>query len=495
MFGSSADPGQNNCAVAGTVLIPTRFVWRYGGRRVFLSGSFTGWSEHILMSPMEGYPTVFQVICNLTPGYHQFKFNVDGEWRHDEHQDFVSGSYGIVNTVFLARDSEPLVPVVFTTETPGRFNMEVDDTFMRMGISDGISSEVAPTISATDIEVSRHRISLFLSQHTAYELLPESGKVVALDVNLPVKQAFHILYEQGISVAPLWDFCKGHFVGVLSASDFILILRELGNHGSNLTEEELETHTILAWKDGKSHIIRQIDGDGGLYPRQLIYAGPYDSLKDVALKILQNKVSTVPVIHSSSPDGSYPQLLHLASLSGILKCICRHFKHSSSSLPILQQPICSIPLATWVPRIGESGSRAFAMLRQNASLSDALSLLVQADVSSVPIVDDGHSLIDIYSRSDITSLAKDRAYAQIGLDEMSIHQALQLGQDANSSSGIFNGQRCQMCLPSDTLHKVMERLANPGVRRLVIVEAGSKRVKGIITLSDVFRFLLGGWQL
>lgn len=30
-----------------------------------------------------------------------------------------------------------------------------------------------------------------------------------------------------------------------------------------------------------------------------------------------------------------------------------------------------------------------------------------------------------------------------------------------------------------------------GVRRLVIVEAGSKRVEGIISLSDVFRFLLG----
>lgn len=49
-------------------------------------------------------------------------------------------------------------------------------------------------------------------------------------------------------------------------------------------------------------------------------AGPYDSLKDVALKILQNKVSTIPIIHSSSRDGSFPQLLHLTSLSGILKC-------------------------------------------------------------------------------------------------------------------------------------------------------------------------------
>lgn len=107
-------------------------------------------------------------------------------------------------------------------------------------------------------------------------------------------------------------------------------------------------------------------------------------------------------------------------------------------------------------------------------------------------------------------------------------QALQLGQDASPPYGIFNGLRCHMCLRSDSLLKVMERLANPGtiishtifsfvslcythvdmrwellglvvcinkigVRRLVIVEAGSKRVEGIISLSDVFQFLLGLW--
>ena len=32
---------------------------------------------------------------------------------------------------------------------------------------------------------------------------------------------------QGIPTAPLWDFSKGQFVGVLSASDFILILKEV----------------------------------------------------------------------------------------------------------------------------------------------------------------------------------------------------------------------------------------------------------------------------
>lgn len=483
MFGSgSGDSGQNHTGVAGTVLMPTRFVWPYGGRRVLLSGSFTRWQDHITMSPMEDCPNVFHTVCNLTPGYHQYKFFVDGEWRHDERQPFVSGNYGVVNTVFLPRESDA-IPERFGSDVPVRSNMDVDNDFLRL--------DAVPQISQAEIELSRQRISAFLSTHTAYELLPESGKVIALDVNLPVKQAFHVLYEQGISVAPLWDFCKGQFVGVLTAIDFILILMELGNHGSNLTEEELETHSISAWKEGKLRINRQIDCNLNLYSRSLIHGGPYDSLKDLALRFLQKKVSTLPIIHSSSPDGSFPQLLHLATLSGILKCICRHFKHSSSSLPILQQPICSIPIGTWIPKIGESSGKPIAMLRPNASLGAALSLLVQAEVSAIPIVDDNDSLLDIYCRSDITALAKDRAYAQIRLDELSIHQAIQLGQDASSPHGLFNGQRCQMCLRSDPLHKIMERLAVPGARRLVIVEAGSKRVEGIISVTDVFRFLLG----
>ncbi|OIW17498.1 hypothetical protein TanjilG_22610 [Lupinus angustifolius] len=483
MFGSVADPGYEyeGSGLSGPTLIPKRFVWPYGGRRVILSGSFTRWSEHIPMSPMEGCPSVFQVVCTLTPGYHQFKFNVDGVWRHDEHEPYVSGSYGVVNTIYLVREPN-ISPAILSAETPSRSHMEVDnDVFGHV--------EANPRIPDSDLEVSCHRISTFLSTHTAYELLPESGKVIALDINLPVKQAFHILYEQGISMAPLWDFGRSQFVGMLSAMDFILILKELGNHGSNLTEEQLETHTIAAWKEGKFQQHRALESNEGSHPWRFVNAGPHECLKVVALKALQNKVSTVPIIHSASEDASFPQLLHLASLSGILKCICRHFKYSSGSLPILQLPIGSLPMGTWVPKVGEPNGQPLAMLRPNSSLGAALSMFVEAKVSSIPIVDDNDSLLDIYSRSDITALAKDKAYARISLDGISIHQALLLGQDANSPYGLYNGARCHMCLRSDSLHKVMERLAKPDVRRVVIVEAGSKRVEGIVSLSDVFRFL------
>lgn len=482
MFPAGGEQGSSGGGVIPSVLVPTRFVWPHGGRRVFLVGSFTRWVDTLPMSPVEGCPSVFQAICNLSPGYHQYKFIVDGDCRHDEQQPVVTPTFGTVNNVLLVPGPE-LLPTAVSPEPLGlRANMEVDhDVFQRV--------EPVQRISDAEIEISRRRIADFLSARTAYDLLPESGKVVALDISLPVKQAFHVLYEQGISVAPLWDFNKGEFVGMLSASDFITILRELGNYGAILSEEELETHTIAAWKGQKMFIKRQSDQSTPSFQRPLVYVSPYDSLKDVAQRILQNEVATVPVIYSSTQDGSSPELLHLASLSEILKCICRHFRHAAGSMPLLQQPICVLPIGTWIPEIGNGGRRPLAMLRPIASLSSALSLLLEANVSAIPIVDDNGSLLDIYSRSDITALAKDRAYAQVQLDKMNIQQALQLGQDRSTAGGSHGG--LQMCLRSDSLQKVMEFLANPGVRRLICVEAGSKRVEGIISLSDIFKFLLG----
>lgn len=41
MFASGLDSGHESGGLSASILIPTRFVWPYGGRRVLLSGSFT----------------------------------------------------------------------------------------------------------------------------------------------------------------------------------------------------------------------------------------------------------------------------------------------------------------------------------------------------------------------------------------------------------------------------------------------------------------------
>lgn len=58
----------------------------------------------------------------------QYKFIVDGEWRHVEEQTYVSGSFGIVNTIVVPVEPNAVVSTVSTPEIPG--NMEVDDVTM-----------------------------------------------------------------------------------------------------------------------------------------------------------------------------------------------------------------------------------------------------------------------------------------------------------------------------------------------------------------------------
>lgn len=60
-------------------MLPTVFKWEGGGKQVYISGTFTGWKT----LPMVKSHGDFVTIIDLPEGEHQYKFFVDGEWRHD----------------------------------------------------------------------------------------------------------------------------------------------------------------------------------------------------------------------------------------------------------------------------------------------------------------------------------------------------------------------------------------------------------------------------
>ncbi|KAF5962096.1 hypothetical protein HYC85_003305 [Camellia sinensis] len=445
-------------------MVYTVFQWPYGGREVFLCFSCTGWTDRTRMTLVEGSSLIFQLICDLPPGCYQYKFWVDGVWRFNDQQLYVQDEYESINNVILVKE------IIMEIDNSGNPHNEA---------SSSVGRHHEPEIS--DIDISRRHLCMYLSSQKIYELIPNSGKVFALDAEVAVKEAFHAMYKQGLAVVPIWDSNRRQISGMLTASDFILILMELHRNRAALTDERLEVHTISAWKEGKSQQYGEAVRAAQLkFGRPLIWAGPDESLKDVALMILQNKISTVPIIYSTIEE-SCPLLLHIACLGGILKYICRHFKNHLDCLPILRQPVGSLPLGTWKSEVGEAHAHLLA-LRPSETLSYALNILIEAQISSIPIVDGKGSLINVYSRSDITSLAKDSLYTRIQLDQTIMSQVLELVDDHH---------RCQTCTRSDPLYVVMERLSNPVVRRLIVVEAGSQQVEGVISLTDVFNFILG----
>jgi hypothetical protein len=58
------------------------------------------------MAPVEGTPGAFAVVVHLPPGYHQYKFIVDGKWMHDETAPYMPDPLGNVNNWLFVRKIE-----------------------------------------------------------------------------------------------------------------------------------------------------------------------------------------------------------------------------------------------------------------------------------------------------------------------------------------------------------------------------------------------------
>jgi CBS domain-containing protein len=177
------------------------------------------------------------------------------------------------------------------------------------------------------------------------------------------------------------------------------------------------------------------------------------------------------------------------------------------AFPLLARPLDSLPIGTWQVSRDKNGDKMQRIsklhtITPTTKLTDALNLLLEANVSALPIVNDRGTLIDVYARSDIIQLASDSAYYAISFEEATVSDALIFSHHATlKNSGGVLGQnprvpmpkaspRVYVCTRQDSLETVLETLALPGVRRIIVIEPESKCVEGIVSLQDVVSFLV-----
>nr|XP_020760448.1 5'-AMP-activated protein kinase subunit gamma-3 isoform X14 [Odocoileus virginianus texanus] len=103
----------------------------------------------------------------------------------------------------------------------------------------------------------------FMQEHTCYDAMATSSKLVIFDTMLQIKKAFFALVANGVRAAPLWDSKKQSFVGprvnptplsslrtpagMLTITDFILVLHRY--YRSPLVQiYEIEEHKIETWR-------------------------------------------------------------------------------------------------------------------------------------------------------------------------------------------------------------------------------------------------------
>ncbi|XP_031123332.1 sucrose nonfermenting 4-like protein isoform X2 [Ipomoea triloba] len=81
-------------------MVLTVFTWHYGGREV----SVYGWGDGTVMNSMNGSTMALSSAIDLPPGYHQYKFLVDGTWQVDEEQLRVIGEHGVINNLIFVEE-------------------------------------------------------------------------------------------------------------------------------------------------------------------------------------------------------------------------------------------------------------------------------------------------------------------------------------------------------------------------------------------------------
>ncbi|XP_005721414.1 5'-AMP-activated protein kinase subunit gamma-1 isoform X1 [Maylandia zebra] len=292
----------------------------------------------------------------------------------------------------------------------------------------------------------------FMKSHKCYDIVPTSSKLVVFDTALQVKKAFFALVANGVRAAPLWDTEKQSFVGMLTITDFIIILHRY--YKSPMVQiYELEEHKLETW--------REVYLQATFKP--LVNISPDASLFDAVYTLIKNKIHRLPVI-----DPVTGNALYILTHKRILK--------------FLQLFMCEMPKPAFMKQtLGELGIGTYhdiAFIHPDTPIIKALNIFVERRVSALPVVDDSGKVVDIYSKFDVINLAAEKTYNNL---DISVTQALK------HRSQYFEG--VMKCHKMETMETIVDRIVKAEVHRLVVVDERSS-IEGIVSLSDILQALV-----
>uniref|UniRef100_A0A1I7VKE5 5'-AMP-activated protein kinase subunit gamma-1-like n=1 Tax=Loa loa TaxID=7209 RepID=A0A1I7VKE5_LOALO len=298
--------------------------------------------------------------------------------------------------------------------------------------------------------------SSFMRAHKCYDLIPTSTKLVVFDTELTVKKAFFALIYNGVRAAPLWDSKKQEFVGMLTITDFIRILQKYYTKNGSKNEgiQDLEKHKIANWRD-------ELERDGHLKP--LASISPSESLYQAIHVLCKEKVHRLPVMEECT--GNIAFILTHKRLIKFLYLYMIDLPRPS----FMEKTPLELGIGTW---------NNVLTVTQNTALIDIMDIFLSKRVSALPVLDDNAKVVDIYAKFDAINLAANKSYIDLGV---TAQEALRHRVDW------FEGVRC--CSPDDSLMKTVEIIVRAEVHRLVVTDH-DKKVIGIISLSDILRFLV-----
>lgn len=136
---------------------------------------------------------------------------------------------------------------------------------------------------------------------------------------------------------------------------------------------------------------------------------------------------------------------------------------------LLKKPVREIGLGTY---------NNLATATMDSCVLDVIHLMVKHNISAVPIIDRDNKLLNVFEAVDVIPIIKGGAY-----DELSASVGDALSKRADDFAGIYT------CGEEDRLDSIFDTIRKSRVHRLIVVDDDS-RLKGIISLSDILKYVL-----
>ncbi|GMM51433.1 AMP-activated serine/threonine-protein kinase regulatory subunit [Starmerella bacillaris] len=296
-------------------------------------------------------------------------------------------------------------------------------------------------------------IRAFLATKTCYDVLPVSFKLVMLDSTLSLKGALLTLLQNGVVSAPIWDSVQCQFTGLLTANDFVNALRFYENQPKLL--DELNT---LKLED-----LSRVEEEIGATKIENYNVSPHLSLNEAYKYLIKARTHRVALV-DEDPTSKRKIVVSVLTQYRLLRFVALNCKETQ----MMKTAIGDLGLGTYSNIVTTT---------MDTSLTEVVRQLSNIGVSALPVVDDQYRLLNMYEQFDVLGLVKANGHGDL---RMTVGEALM--RRPEDFPGVHT------CRLTDTLSDIMEIVRRTRLLRLFVVDEEGK-LKGIITLSDILRYI------
>ncbi|KAL7919756.1 nuclear protein SNF4 [Trichoderma austrokoningii] len=295
----------------------------------------------------------------------------------------------------------------------------------------------------------------FLRKRTSYDVLPLSFRLIVLDTDLLIKKSLNILIQNSIVSAPLWDSHASRFAGILTATDYINVIQyhcQFPDEMNKLDQFRLSS-------------LRDIEKAIGATPIESVSVHPSKPLYEALRRMLKTRARRIPLVDVDDETGR-ETVISVITQYRILKFIAVNNEHNTI---LLKKTLRELHLGTYTD---------LAVARMATTVLEVIDLMVNRNISCVPIVDSENRVLNAFEAVDVIPCIKGGAY-----DDLNGTVGEALCKRPEDNPGIFT------CSEDDRLDSIFDTIRKSRVHRLIVVDDENK-LKGVISLSDILKYVL-----